>query len=50
MALTDNRITISFPVETKKQLEQLAQDKEWNLSQTVREIVKEYLKEKRYEN
>lgn len=40
--LKDNRITVSFPEETKKKLEQTAQEKGWNMSQLVREIVKEY--------
>ena len=41
-ALRENRITVSFPEETKKKLEQTAQQRGWNLSQLVREIVKEY--------
>ena len=43
MALTDNRISVSFPKETKEKLEQLAQKKEWSLAQTVREAVKIYI-------
>lgn len=43
--LKDNRITISFHEETKKQLERVAALKGWTQSQLVREIVKEYLKE-----
>lgn len=41
--LKENRITVSFQEDTKKKLEQAAQRKGWNLSQLVREIVKEYL-------
>lgn len=41
--LKENRITVSFQEETKKKLEQTARNKGWNLSQLVREIVKDYL-------
>ena len=40
--MKENRITVSFPEEVKKKLEQTAQNKGWNMSQLVREIVKEY--------
>lgn len=43
MGLKENRITVSFPEATKKQLEKVALKKEWSLSQIVREAVKEYL-------
>lgn len=41
--LRENRITVSFPEETKKKLEAAAEEKGWSMSQLVREIVKEYL-------
>lgn len=40
--LQNNRITVSFPEETKAKLEAEALKRGWNLSQLVREIVKEY--------
>ena len=44
--LKDNRITVSFQEETKKRLELEAAKRGWNLSQLVREIVKEYFEVK----
>lgn len=38
------RITVGFTNETKTQLEEMANKKDWSLSQIVREAVKEYLK------
>lgn len=46
MALRDNRITVSFQETIKKLLEEEAARRGWNLSQLVREIVKEYFANK----
>lgn len=40
--MKDARITIRFPEAMKKQLEEAADKRGWNVSQLIREIVKEY--------
>lgn len=42
--MRDNRISVSFQEETKKQLEAVAAKRGWSLALVVREAVKEYLK------
>lgn len=44
--LRENRITVSFSEILKKRLEEEARTRGWNMSQLVREIVKEYFANK----
>lgn len=44
--LRENRITVSFTETMKKMLEEEAAKRGWNMSQLVREIVKEYFMNK----
>lgn len=44
--MKDARLTIRFPEAIKQQLEEEAARRGWNLSQLVREIVKEYFMNK----
>ena len=44
--MKDARITIRFPEAIKKRLDEEAANRGWNLSQLIREIVKEYFANK----
>lgn len=44
--MKDSRITIRFPEAIKKRLDEEAAERGWNLSQLIREIVKEYFMNK----
>lgn len=44
--MKDARITIRFPEAIKKRLDEEAASRGWNLSQLIREIVKEYFANK----
>lgn len=44
--MKDARITVRFPEAIKKRLDEEAAERGWNLSQLIREIVKEYFANK----
>ena len=44
--MKDARVTVRFPEGMKKQLEEIAANRGWNVSQLIREIIREYLMNK----